>query len=71
MNEIEIYFLHSENTEQQIQQNKCNDNTAAKQIKSTIMKIEYLCFTPKITEFSKYKIIPENDMKKSCVIFII
>ena len=59
--EVEIYLPHSENPEQQIQQNKSNGNTAAKQIRSTIMKIEYLCYyTPKITEFSKYKIIPKK-----------
>ena len=40
MNEVEIYLPHSENPEQQIQQNKCNDKTATKQIRSTIMKIE-------------------------------
>ena len=30
------------NPEKQIQQNKSNDKTAAKQIRSTIMKIEYV-----------------------------
>ena len=38
MNEVEIYLPNSENPEQQIQQNKCNNNTAAKRIRSTIMK---------------------------------
>ena len=56
---LDLFTTHSENPEQQIQQN----NTAAKQIRSTIMKIEYLCYTPKISEFSKYKIIPKNNME--------